>query len=157
MTPAERLAEAFARAGLTIACAESLTAGLVCATIADVPGASRVLRGGLVVYATDLKRSLAGVDPHLLAEHGAVSQPTAEMLADTVRARCGADVGVATTGVAGPDPQEGHPPGLVWIAMATSSGVESHKLTLTGGRREIREQAVTAVLELALTAAGMHG
>lgn len=149
---AEQLVHQFTFSGRTIACAESLTAGLVCATIADVPGASKVLRGGLVVYATDLKESLAGVDRGVLDEHGAVSQPTAEMLADSVRHRCRADVGVATTGVAGPDPQEGKAPGVVWIAVASSAGVESRQLKLSGDRRAIREATVEAVLQMALDA-----
>jgi nicotinamide-nucleotide amidase len=86
----------------TVAAAESLTAGLFCATLATVPGASATLRGGVVVYATDLKTELAGVPADLLERHGPVSPQTAEALAEGVRARCGATWGVGLTGVAGP-------------------------------------------------------
>src|SRR3954447_22237457 len=88
----------------TVAAAESLTAGLFCATLASVPGASATLRGGVVVYATDLKRALAGVPADVLAAHGPVSPETAAALADGVRGRCGATWGIGLTGVAGPDP-----------------------------------------------------
>lgn len=104
-------------AGLTVATAESLTAGLVAATVATVPGASAVLRGGLVVYTTALKHDLAGVDADLLAARGPVDPDVAGQLARGAAQRCGADVGVGVTGVAGPDPQDGHPVGEVWIGV----------------------------------------
>src|SRR5699024_2530837 len=103
---------------LTLGTAESLTAGMLSSSIADVPGASSVLRGGLVVYATDLKGSLADVPAGVLDAHGAVSEQTARALADGARRRCGSDIGVGLTGVAGPDPQEGHPAGTVYLAVA---------------------------------------
>lgn len=136
--------------GWTLATCESLTAGLVAATIAEVPGASAVLRGGLVCYATDLKATLAGVDPEVLARHGAVAEPTARQMATGVAARLGADVGLATTGVAGPDPAEGHPPGHVWIAAALPGGANARLLALSGDRPAIRAGTVEAVLELLL-------
>ncbi|MCI1256024.1 MAG: CinA family protein [Corynebacterium provencense] len=114
---AEDLVLRCTRLGLTVATAESLTAGLLAATVASVPGASLVLRGGLVVYATDLKQSLAGVDPGLLAQRGPVDPDVAGQLAEGAATQCGADVGVGVTGVAGPDPQDGHPVGEVWIAV----------------------------------------
>lgn len=104
-------------AGLTVATAESLTAGLVAATVAAVPGASVVLRGGLVVYATELKHDLAGVDAALLAARGPVDPVVVGQLARGAARRCGADVGVGVTGVAGPEPQDGHPVGEVWIGV----------------------------------------
>lgn len=104
-------------AGLTLATAESLTAGLVAATVATVPGASAVLRGGLVVYATDLKHSLAGVDPEILAARGPVDPDVARELARGAALRCSADLGIGVTGVAGPDSQDGHPVGEVWIGV----------------------------------------
>src|SRR5215470_10980125 len=91
----------------TLAVAESLTGGLLAATLVDVPGASKVFRGGLVVYATDLKASLAGVPADLLAERGPVDPDVAVALAAGARERCGATWGLGTTGVAGPEPQEG--------------------------------------------------
>lgn len=104
-------------AGLTLATAESLTAGLLAGTVADVPGASNVLRGGLVVYATDLKHSLAGVDAALLDRQGPVDPTVAGQLARGAAQRCGADIGVGVTGVAGPDSQDGHPVGEVWLGV----------------------------------------
>src|SRR6266480_3056648 len=93
--------------GETLAVAESLTGGLLAATLVDVPGASKAFRGGLVVYATDLKHRLAGVPESLLAERGPVDPDVALALAAGARHACGADWGLATTGVAGPEPQGG--------------------------------------------------
>lgn len=108
--------------GQTIATTESLTAGLLSATLASVPGASAVLRGGLIVYATELKAELAGVDRDLLARVGAVDAMVAEQLAAGAAARCGATMGVGLTGVAGPDPQDGHDVGEVFIGLWTDAG-----------------------------------
>jgi nicotinamide-nucleotide amidase len=112
------LVAALSARGETVAVAESLTAGLVCATLARVPGASAVLRGGLVVYATELKTALAGVDPGLLAEHGAVHPEVAAQLAEGARDRCGATWGLGLTGVAGPSAQDGVEPGTVYVGLA---------------------------------------
>src|SRR5690349_25168755 len=86
----------------TVATVESLTGGLVAATIVEIPGVSSVYRGGLVVYATELKATLAGVPRSLLDERGPVDADVAVALAEGARARCGADWGLSTTGVAGP-------------------------------------------------------
>lgn len=118
MTLAERLVSVLRSAGQTVAFCESLTAGLATATLADVPGASAVLRGGLITYATDLKAELAGVPPQLLAEHGPVSEPVAAAMAAGARTACGSDWAVALTGVAGPEGQDGHPVGEVWLGIA---------------------------------------
>ncbi|WP_396134545.1 CinA family protein [Cellulomonas sp. ATA003] len=111
LSDAAALVAALAAHGRSVAVAESLTGGMVTAAVVDVPGASRVLRGGVVAYATDLKAQLLGVDRALLARVGAVDPGVAGEMAQGVRARLGADVGLATTGVAGPDPQDGHAPG----------------------------------------------
>ncbi|MEV6298747.1 CinA family protein [Actinoplanes sp. NPDC051861] len=132
----------------TLATAESLTGGLVAATIVDIPGVSAVYRGGLVVYATELKASLAGVPMKLLEERGPVDRDVAAALASGARERCGADWGLSTTGVAGPEPQDGKPVGLVYVAVAGPTGVEVRELRLTGGRAAIRTESVTAVLQL---------
>lgn len=142
--------EAFAARGVTIAVAESLTGGLVVADLVSVPGASAVVRGGVVAYATELKHDLLGVDAALLAAGGPIQAAVAEQMARGVRERLGADVGLATTGVAGPDPQGGHPPGEVWIAVASSTGSRSLRLELGGDRAAIRRETVDAVLGLAL-------
>ena len=146
----ERVIRAFAARALTLAAAESLTGGLVVAALVSVPGASAVVRGGVVAYATELKHELLGVDAALLAAGGPVQAAVAEQMAVGVRARLGADLGLATTGVAGPDPQDGHPPGEVWIARASSTGVRSLRLELGGDRATVRRETVEAVLELAL-------
>ena len=113
----ERLHQALLARGETVAAAESLTAGLFCATLAELPGASATLRGGVVVYATELKSALAGVPGDLLAAHGPVSPETAGALAEGVRERCGATWGIGLTGVAGPDPVDGHGPGRVYLGV----------------------------------------
>ena len=115
---AAALIAALVARGETVAAAESLTAGLVCATLAQVPGASAALRGGLVVYATELKTALAGVDARLLAEHGAVHPEVAAQLAVGARERCGATWGLGLTGVAGPAAQDGVAPGTVHVGLA---------------------------------------
>ena len=139
MSPAEQPLAVRVHAALlarseTVAAAESLTAGLFCATLATVPGASATLRGGVVVYATDLKTELAGVPEGLLELHGPVSPQTAEALAAGVRARCGATWGVGLTGVAGPDPVDGHGPGRVYLGVADGHRTDVHALDLTGDR-----------------------
>ncbi|WP_418001380.1 CinA family protein [Microbacterium psychrotolerans] len=137
--------------GWSIAAAESLTGGRVTATLVDVPGASAHVRGGIVAYATEVKASLLGVDAALLADRGPVDPDIALQMAEGVRRVLRADVGLATTGVAGPDPQGGKPVGTVHVAVATPEEVVVSTLSLTGSRDEIRTQAVHGVLELALT------
>jgi nicotinamide-nucleotide amidase len=140
--------------GQTLAVAESLTGGLLAARIVDVPGASAVLRGGVVAYATDLKHRLLGVDPDLLAARGAVDPEVAAQMAGGVRRRLGADWGVATTGVAGPDPQDGRPPGTVYVAVSGPGVEEVRPLRLPGDRPVIRSRAVREALALLLFAVG---
>lgn len=132
--------------GQTVATAESLTAGLLAATIAGVPGASTVLRGGLIVYATDLKADLAGVAPGTLAADGPVAARTAAELAAGAAERCRAHWGVGLTGVAGPDPQDGVPVGTVFLGVAGPDGVRVRRLTLPGDRWRIRRAAVAAAV-----------
>ncbi len=132
----------------TVATVESLTGGLVAATIVEIPGVSSVYRGGMVVYATDLKHSLAGVPEDLLAERGPVDPDVARELAEGVRERCGADWGLATTGVAGPEPQDGVPVGLVYVAVAGPDGATVRELRLKGNRAAVRDGSVTAALTL---------
>ncbi|KUL35786.1 CinA family protein [Actinoplanes awajinensis] len=148
MTAAGDAVRALAERGQTAATAESLTGGLVAATIVDVPGASAVFRGGFVVYATELKAALTGVPKELLADRGPVDPEVAAKLAEGARERCGADWGLATTGVAGPEPQDGKPVGLVYIAVAGPDGTRVRELKLTGNRAAIRIESVMAVLQL---------
>lgn len=121
---AVRLVAGLTATGRTVAVAESLTGGAVTSALVDVPGASRCLRGGVVAYATDLKAALLGVPRELLARHGAVHPDVALAMARGVRERLGADYGIATTGVAGPDPQDGRPPGTYFVAVQGPDGGE---------------------------------
>jgi nicotinamide-nucleotide amidase len=147
MTAASLIAN-LARRSETVAMAESLTGGLLCATLVDVPGASQVVRGGLVVYATDLKNTLAGVPGELLARQGPVAAEVAQALARGARERCGADWGLATTGVAGPDPQDGVAVGTVFVAVADARDARVRRLQLDGDRAAIRSATVAAALDL---------
>lgn len=132
----------------TVATAESLTAGLLCATIVDAPGASAVVRGGLIVYATELKHELAGVDQQLLDEHGAVHPDVAVQLADGARKRCKSDWGIGLTGVAGPDPQDGVAPGTVHIGLSGPGVSTVRTITVSGDRKAVRFTAVEKALVL---------
>jgi nicotinamide-nucleotide amidase len=136
--------------GQTLATAESLTAGLVSATVADVPGASVVLRGALVTYTTDLKVSELGVSAALLAERGAVDGDVAAAMAAGVARRLGATHGLATTGVAGPTEQDGKAVGTVFVAHAGPGGVAVRRLQLPGNRAAVRRGSVEAALSLLL-------
>jgi nicotinamide-nucleotide amidase len=128
--------------GQSVATAESLTAGLLAATLAGVPGASVVLRGGLVTYLEETKIALAGVAPQLLDAVGPVAGPTARAMAVGARQRCAATWGVGLTGVAGPEPDDGHPVGTVFMGLAGPVDTEVVQLALTGSRWEIRLAAV---------------
>jgi nicotinamide-nucleotide amidase len=144
--------------GETLAVAESLTGGLVAAEITSVPGASKVFRGSVTAYATELKHGLLGVDATLLAQRGAVDPQVAAEMAAGVRKALGADWGIATTGVAGPDPQDGQPVGTVYVAVSGSSVTDSvfagggkvKHLRLNGDRAEIRMESVRSVLAMLL-------
>jgi len=155
--PAEFVTElvgSLAARQVTVATAESLTGGLLTALLTEVAGSSAVVRGGLVVYATELKHQLAGVDADLLADRGPVDPDVAAGLADGARRRCGAEVGIGLTGVAGPDPQNGIPVGTWFCAI---SGPGEHRdlrrgRPAVGGvpadRASIRAAAARAGLEL---------
>jgi nicotinamide-nucleotide amidase len=132
--------------GLTIAVAESLTGGLLVAELIGVPGASVVVRGGVVAYATELKAQLLGVDEALLAASGPIDPEVARQMAAGVRERLGADIGIATTGAAGPDPQDGHAPGEVWLGFAIGDEVTAVGLALGGDRAAIRRDTVSETL-----------
>lgn len=146
---------------LRVAVAESLTGGLLAGAIVGEPGASRVLSGGIVAYDTGLKRTLLGVDHELLAKRGPVDGEVARQMARGARLACAvdrgdpgglrpADIGVATTGVAGPDPdpQTGQPAGTVWVGLSVGGVDSAHLISLQGSRAEIRSGAVRAALRL---------
>ncbi|AWT45866.1 MULTISPECIES: CinA family protein [Streptomyces] len=144
--------------GETVAVAESLTGGLVAAEITSVPGASQAFRGSVTAYATALKHELLGVDAGLLATRGAVDAQVAAQMAAGVRKALGADWGIATTGVAGPEPQDGQPVGTVFVAVdgpfgpdsGSAGGGKVEPLRLNGDRAEIRMESVRSVLALLL-------
>ena len=135
--------------GLSLACAESLTGGLLTAQFVTVPGVSAVLRGGVVSYATDLKASILGVSSERLRTHGPVDRDVALQMARGVCDVTGADIGMATTGVAGPGPHDGHPAGTVWISVSARGGAQmARELHLAGGRSDVRSGAVRGAVEL---------
>ena len=139
--------------GLTVGCAESLTGGLVAADIVSIPGASAVFRGSIVAYDSMLKNDLLGVDASTLASTGAVTAEVASAMAEGALARLGVDVAVATTGVAGPDPDpvSGEAPGAVFIAVAGGGlGTLVREMSLEGDRDEIRQRATRAALQALL-------
>jgi nicotinamide-nucleotide amidase len=153
VTDADALLGALRRRGWTLAVAESLTGGALADAFVRVPGASAVLVGAVVAYATPLKASVLGVDAELLRREGPVHPDVATQMADGVRRALAvdgrpADVGVATTGVAGPEPQGGQPPGTVYVAVATPAGAVVRRVALDGDRAAVRAGAVLAALGL---------
>jgi PncC family amidohydrolase len=134
--------------GATIALTESLTGGLLGAELTSAAGSSATFLGGITAYATEAKTSLLGVSADLLALHGAVHPDVAAAMAHGVRARFGSTYAVALTGVAGPDPQDGQPPGTVFVALVGAGPERMLALTLAGARRTVRREAVLAALAL---------
>ena len=134
----------------TVGTAESLTGGLVCATLVDAPGASEVVRGAVVAYAADVKSQILGVDDQQIAANGTVDAEVARQMAEGARLRLGSTWGVATTGNAGPDSSEGKPVGTVFIAVAGPGASSVRELALSGRRNEIRQSTTTAALSLLL-------
>jgi nicotinamide-nucleotide amidase len=142
----------------TLATAESLTGGMVAQLLTDVPGASASYLGGVISYDTRLKATLAGVDAATLAELGPVAEQTAAEMARGVAQRCDADWGVSTTGVAGPDAQDSHPVGQVYVAVSheASDVLRVKELLLQGERAAIRQQAAMAALALLADSLGLQ-
>lgn len=133
----------------TLAVAESCTGGLIAQRITGVAGASRSFLGGAVVYSDALKTSFAGVPAELIAQHGAVSAEVAEALAEGIRARTGATLGVGVTGIAGPTgATESKPVGLVHIAVCDPQGCDTVERTFRGDRQRIREWASQQALDM---------
>ena len=142
------LIDALAAAGETVAVAESLTGGLVCSTLVNPAGASRVVVGGAVVYSTDVKALVLGVDEELLAERGAVDAAVAVQMATRARSKFGSTIGISTTGVAGPDPQDGIAVGTVFVAVTSDRGDSVEEHHFEGTRDEIRWSTVDAALTI---------
>ncbi|WP_417508491.1 CinA family protein [Microbacterium sp.] len=156
---AARLVSVLIAKGLTLGVAESLTGGALCAELVSVPGASATLLGGVVAYATPVKATVLGVDEALLDTHGPVHSEVAAQMATGVRkavqvAGRPADVGISTTGIAGPDSPDGQPVGTVWIGVAVGERTESQVFRFDGDRSAVREHAVRAAIGAALRMLG---
>jgi nicotinamide-nucleotide amidase len=136
------------QAKLRLACAESLTGGGLASRLADAPGASGYLAGAVVAYAPEVKREVLGVSDQTLSGEGTVSEACALEMAQGVRRALVADVGVSTTGVAGPDPLEGHPPGDLGVAVASDEGEEARHFLAPGDRAQVRRWAQVQALDL---------
>ena len=153
---ATQLVETMAERGLKLALAESLTGGALASAIVDVPGSSKVFLGSVVAYDTNLKVALLGVESQLLAKNGPVDGQVAAQMAAGARSTMaaaaeiglGSVIGVACTGVAGPDVQGGKPVGLVFIAVDAPGGAQVHEFQFAGNRAEIRSSVVAAALKL---------
>ncbi|SDG15549.1 nicotinamide-nucleotide amidase [Sinosporangium album] len=146
--PAARVIALLGVRGGTLAVAESLTGGLIGARLTEVPGASAVFVGGVISYATGLKERLLGVPAALLAREGAVHPEVASAMASGVRDLCGAEYGLAVTGVAGPEPQDGRPVGTVHIAVSGPSGISRVDTVFNGSREHIRNATVEVAFDL---------
>lgn len=150
---AARLIAALGARGLTLATAESCTGGRIAAALTAVPGASRVFWGGIVAYANEVKTGVLGVDPGVIAQHGAVSEQCAVALALQARLRFGCGCALSTTGIAGPDGGSVEKPvGLVWFGFATAAGVQTEQRLFAGARHAVQQQAVDYALERMLRA-----
>lgn len=134
--------------GVTVAVAESLTGGEMAAALSGCGGSSDFFKGGLVTYATESKRAVAGVDEATLLGPGAVSEETAAQMAEAAASRFKADLGLSATGVAGPSEQEGKPVGLVYVAAAFGGKTEVRKIQAYGDRENIRGASVSAAFDL---------
>ncbi len=150
-SPAAEVLSALERRGWTLGVAESLTGGALCAELVSIPGASAVLLGGVVAYATSVKHTVLGVDSGTLAEHGPVHPEVARQMAEGVRRVVGvggraADVGISTTGIAGPDSPDGQPVGTVHIGVVTPFATQTRELHLDGDRATIRAHSVSDAL-----------
>lgn len=148
------LHEELVRRGATVASAESLTGGAVADVLSTAPGASQSFLGGVVSYASEVKVNVLGVAEETVAEHGVVSRQCAIEMAHGVRRLLGADLAVSTTGVAGPETQEGKPVGLVYLAVASEDSTDVVELHLDGDRADVRRQTVEAAVAALMAAVG---
>lgn len=143
-------------AGLTVAAAESLTGGRVCAALSEAPGSSDVFVGGVVTYTVQAKNRLLGIDNDLLERLGPVAPEVATQMAAQVARRTGADLAVSTTGVAGPQPHGGHPPGFAYVGWAVGDNQGAVEVRVTGDRATVIAEVTGLALEVAQRCA-RHG
>lgn len=150
MNLAADVVAALRMAGASVATAESLTGGRLCAALVDVPGASDVVLGGIVAYTAEAKTGVLGVDQAILDEFGTVGAATAAAMGQNARRQFDSTYALSTTGVAGPEPSEGKAVGTVFIALASANGIDVRALALDGGRDAIRNETVLQCLSLLL-------
>ncbi len=149
MNELEQIAELMTKHKLTLAIAESCTGGLICHTVTNIAGSSAFFELGIVSYSNTAKMNLLDVQRTTLQCHGAVSSQTAEEMARGIRAKAGVDIGLSTTGIAGPGGGTAEKPvGLVYIALSHSKGTTAYKYTFTGNRWENKERTCQKALEL---------
>lgn len=145
-TLSSKAASLLTDAGLTISAAESLTAGLFTALLAEEPGISASLKGGMTVYDAEAKMKQLGIERQLIDTYGTVSAECAEVLAEKIRVRFQTDIGIGLTGAAGPDSHDGQPAGTVWIGLSYKETTETYKLRLSGSRNTNRLRAANFAL-----------
>ncbi len=148
---ANELIQKLSQQHLTISVAESLTGGLVAASLTQIPGASAVFKGGIIAYRDEIKQQVLKVDPALITKFTSISEPVAQSMAANVREIMNTDIGIATTGVAGPDKSDGFAPGIVFVAISIGDHKICQKLELVGDRTQIRDQSVNEIFKLTLS------
>ncbi len=148
---AYELIQELGQLNLTISVAESLTGGLVAASLTQIPGASAVFKGGIIAYRDETKQQVLKVDPALITKFTSISEPVAQSMAINIREIMNTDIGIATTGVAGPDKSEGFAPGIVFVAISIGDHNICQKLELVGDRTQIRDQSVNEIFKLTLS------
>ena len=148
---AYELIQKLGQLNLTISVAESLTGGLVAASLTQIPGASAVFKGGIIAYRDETKQQVLKVDPALITKFTSISEPVAQCMAINIREIMNTDIGIATTGVAGPDKSEGFAPGIVFVAISIGDHNICQKLELVGDRTQIRDQSVNEIFKLTLS------
>ena len=136
---------------LTISVAESLTGGLVAASLTQIPGASAVFKGGIIAYGDEIKQKVLKVDSALITKFTSISEPVAQSMATNIREIMNTDIGIATTGVAGPDKSDGFAPGIVFVAISIGDHKICQKFELVGDRTQIRDQSVNEIFKLTLS------
>ena len=136
---------------LTIAVAESLTGGLVAASLTEIPGASKVFKGSITAYADEIKQKVLNVNKETILKFTSISEQVALEMAINVRTIMKSDIGISTTGVAGPEKSAGFAPGLVFVAISIGDHNMCQKLEITGDRSKIRNQTVHEILQLTLS------
>jgi nicotinamide-nucleotide amidase len=148
---ANELIQKLSQQHLTISVAESLTGGLVAASLTQIPGASAVFKGGIIAYRDEIKQKVLKVDSALITKFTSISEPVAQSMATNIREIMNTDIGIATTGVAGPDKSDGFAPGIVFVAISIGDHKICQKLELVGDRTQIRDQSVNEIFKLTLS------